>query len=312
MRRAPDDPAAARPRLRAAANLAAATALFVAASALVKLAGGRYPVGEVVLCRGVFSLIPLAWVASRQGGWGVLRARHPRGLLARSAAGIAAMACTFAALPLLPLAEAAAIGFTAPLLTVALAGPLLGEPVGVRRWAAVAAGFAGVLVVAAPGAAPSSALGAVLALAGAFFGALVVIAIRALGEGERAVTVALYYSFALTAAGALTLPFAAVVPTLADLPLLAGVGLLGGAAQIFLTNAYRSAPASFLAPFEYTALLWSVLLDALVWVAAPSVRALAGAALVAGAGIAALRAGGRSATGPAREPAPAEHRSTGT
>lgn len=279
--------------------LIASAGVFVGMSALVKLVGDRYPTGEIVFFRGTFALVVLLALVPFQGGAAVFRPARPLGLLLRSLAGLSGMALTFAALPLLPLADAAAIGFMAPLLTTALAGPLLGEPVGLRRWLAVGVGLLGVLLVLRPGYGVMS-VGALLALGAAFFGALAMLAIRHLGHAERGLTVALYYTLLTVIVGASTLPFGGIVPDVPDFALLAGVGLLGGVGQILLTKAYRSAPASFVAPFEYTAMIWSVALGYLLWGDLPGPLVLAGAALVVAAGLSLLRERTPGAERPAR------------
>jgi drug/metabolite transporter (DMT)-like permease len=280
--------AAASPAWRAATALVLSAAVFQAMGAVVKLLGDTYPTGQIVFFRGLFATLVLVALVPGEGGLRILRPARPLGLLLRSLAGLTAMILIFAALPLLPLADAAAIGFTAPLLTTALAGPLLGERVGRRRWLAVAAGFVGVVIVLRPGTGVLGT-GALLALAGAFFGALAMLAIRHLGQAERGVTVAFWYSLLTAAVGAATLPFAAVWPGPMDLALLVAVGLLGGVGQILLTQAYRSAAASFVAPFEYTAILWSILLGLAIWGDWPDAAVLVGSALVVAAGLALLR-----------------------
>jgi drug/metabolite transporter (DMT)-like permease len=273
-----------RDRLVAAAALVAAAGLFAVMGALVKLVGDRYPLGQIVFFRGAFALVVLLALVPFQGGVAVFRPARPAGLVARALAGLTAMTLIFAALPHLPLAEAAALGFTTPLLTTALAGPLLGEMVGLRRWLAVLIGFLGVLLVVQPGGAAFN-WAALLALSGAFFGALAMLAIRHLGKTERALTVALSYTLITAIFGALTLPFSAAMPDPGDFVLLASIGLVGGFGQICLTHAYRSAAASFVAPFEYTALIWSTGLGLLLFGHLPGPAVLFGAALVVAAGL---------------------------
>jgi drug/metabolite transporter (DMT)-like permease len=151
----------------AALSLVVATGLYGGMGALVKLMGERYSIGELVFYRGFFATLVLLALAPGRGGWGVFRTSRPAGHAMRALAGLGGMSLTFAAITLLPLAEAAALGFAAPLLTTALAGPLLGERVGPWRWAAIAIGLGGVLIIVQPGSSAFS-WGAPLALAGAF------------------------------------------------------------------------------------------------------------------------------------------------
>ena len=182
-----------------------------------------------------------------------------------------------------------ALGFAAPLLTTALAGPLLGERIGLWRWGAIALGFAGVLFVVQPGSI-SFSWGAPLALSGAFCAAVAMLSIRRLGGTERGLTVALYYQFLCAAVGGFSLLFHATMPTAHELLALSGIGILGGLAQLLMTRAYMTAPASFVAPFEYTAILWSIGLGLLIWGEVPSSPVYLGACLVVVAGIIVARA----------------------
>ena len=275
-------------RLSAALALVGAVGLFAAMGALVKLVSGRYALGEIIFYRGFFATLVLLALAPGQGGWQVLRTSRPLGHALRSLAGLTAMTCTFATLALLPLAEATALGFTAPLLTAALAAPLLGERVTRCRWLALLLGLAGVLVIARPGTATFS-WGALLGIVGAAFVALSMLSIRRLGGTERGLTVALYFQLACTLAGAVSLLFVRHLPAAADLLALVGIGLLGGTAQVLMTRAYMSGPASWIAPFEYSAILWSTLLGFALWGELPGPEVILGAVLVIGAGLMVMR-----------------------
>ena len=275
-------------RLSAALALVGAVGLFALMGALVKLVSGRFALGEIIFYRGFFATLVLLALVPGQGGWQVLRTRRPLGHALRSLAGLTAMTLSFAALAMLPLAEATALSFTAPLLTAALAVPLLGERVTRQRWLALLLGLAGVLVIVRPGTATFS-WGTLLGVAGAVFIALAMISIRRLGGTERGLTVALYFQLACTLAGAASLLFVRHLPGAADLLALVGIGVLGGLAQVLMTRAYMSGPASWLAPFEYSAMLWSALLGFLLWGDLPGPAVILGASLVIGAGLLVMR-----------------------
>lgn len=275
-------------RLSAALALVGAVGLFAAMGALVKLVSGRFALGEIIFYRGFFATLVLLILAPGQGGWQVLRTNRPLDHALRSLAGLTAMACTFTALGLLPLAEATALGFAAPLLTAALAVPLLGERVTRQRWLALLLGLAGVLVIVRPGTATFS-WGALLGVAGAACIALAMISIRRLGGTERGLTVALYFQLACTLAGAVSLLFVRHLPAAEDLLALVAIGVLGGLAQVLMTRAYMSGPASWIAPFEYSAILWSTLLGFALWGELPGPAVILGAALVVGAGLMVMR-----------------------
>ena len=195
----------------------------------------------------------------------------------------------------LPLADATAISFASPLITVALAAIILKERVRVYRWTAVLIGFAGVIVMLIPhldvehyavaGAASVATIGSILALLAAFCNAGTVIQTRRLTQSETTSSIVFYFSLVTALAGALTLPFAWHSPTLSELTKLIALGILGGIAHIFLTESYRHAAASVVAPFDYTSMLWALLLGYWVFGELPSALVYVGATIVAGAGL---------------------------
>src|SRR6201984_3175964 len=125
--------------------------LFAVMSALIRYLGARYPIGEVVFFRSAFAIVPVMLVYARRGELAAaLRTESALGPASRGALSIVGMFCNFGALARLPLIEANAIGFSSPLIGVALAALVLKERVRIYRWSAVTVGFAGVLVVLAP------------------------------------------------------------------------------------------------------------------------------------------------------------------
>lgn len=268
------------------------TVLFAIMATLVKIASRDYPVTQVVFFRSFFALLPIIVIALRSGeGFGILRTQRPFGHALRSLAGTFAMFTNFAALALLPLAEATALAFAAPLFAVVLAVVLLSEQVGVYRWSAVILGFCGVLLVARPLALLSGAPGAVsphgvlLGLLGAFFIALSLIFMRRLSQVEHASTIVFYYSLTTTIVSAITLPFTAVWPTPSGLALLVLTGVVGGAAQLLYTASYRYANVTTLAPFDYAQLIWATVLSYLVFDYVPAAVAFAGIFLITASGV---------------------------
>jgi drug/metabolite transporter (DMT)-like permease len=202
------------------------------------------------------------------------------------------MFLSFAALARLPLVDATAISFAAPLITVALAAMILKERVRIYRWSAVAAGFLGVVVMLAPyfdiarmAAASAPAVGALLAVAAAFCNAGTVIQTRRLTDSETTSAIVFYFSLFCAIAGLLTLPFAWHPPTGSELAALVAIGVLGGISHILLTESYRFAPASVVAPFDYTAMLWAFVLGYALFGEAPQPLVFLGAAIIAVAGL---------------------------
>lgn len=271
----------------------AATLAFALMALIVKLLGDRFHVGQLVFFRSAFALIPvLSAVIWTGGGLRSLATKRPGAHALRSLAGSTAMFTGFAALTLLPLADATAIGFAAPIVTVVLAVFMLNETVRLYRWTAVGIGFAGVLMMLAPhlgaGQTPSL-LGAAFALMGAIAAAFAMIFVRRMsiaGDGkEPAAVIAFYFQITAAALALLTLPFVWTTPAFPDLILLVLSGLLGGLGQLLLTNAYSHADASTIAPFDYVAMIWAVLFGWLFLSEWPVPLVLIGAAIVSVAGI---------------------------
>lgn len=268
--------------------------LFALMSALVRSLGETIPVGQVVFFRSAWAILPVVVIyAWRRELMAAVRTGRPLGHLGRGLISMTGMFLNFAALARLPLVDATAIGFAAPLITVALAALFLGERVRVYRWSAVAVGFAGVIVMLWPyldlarlvsGSAVTT-VGAFLALAGAFTNAGSVIQTRRLTDTETTSSIVLYFSLFCALAGAATLPFAWVTPTGAQLAALIATGLLGGIAHLLLTESYRFAPASVVAPFDYTAMLWAFVLGYAMFGEVPTLYVYVGSAIVAGAGL---------------------------
>jgi drug/metabolite transporter (DMT)-like permease len=200
----------------------------------------------------------------------------------------------FVALANLPLSDAIAIGYAAPLITVVLAWLLLRETVRPYRWAAVAAGFAGVLIMlypnlrgswAGPAVLSGSALGAAAALFGAFCSAGATIQVRHLTKTERTGAIVLYFSLLTTALGLLTIAFGWTVPNGRELALLIGIGVLGGIGQILLTQSFRYADASLVAPFDYSTMIWALPIGWALFGQWPDRYVAIGGAIVAAAGL---------------------------
>jgi drug/metabolite transporter (DMT)-like permease len=196
----------------------------------------------------------------------------------------AATVTNFTALKYLQLTETAAIYFSSPLIVAALSVPLLGERVGPRRWAAIAAGFAGVLIVIRPG------LGLMhwavsLAVLTALIGALYQLMSRKLAEDDSAHTTQLYTAMIAAAAASPLIAFGWVEPDAKGWALMVLLGVLGGVGHWLLAVAHAHAPAPALAPFNYTQILWMPLLGYFVFADLPSVWTVAGAAVVAASGL---------------------------
>ncbi len=278
------------PRLGIGLKVASAL-IFTGMVAMVKVLDGRYPVGELIFARSFFGMIPVLVMVAWQGQLAVaFTTRRPWGHVSRAIVGGSAMAMWFGALARLPLPDATAISFSAPLITVALAAIILREKVRAYRWSAVIVGFFGILIILSPhlgGAVLSeeASEGAMLAFAAAVFMALAMITVRRLTSTERTSTIVVWFAAVTSLFALMTAPFGWVMPDTGDAVILVLIGLLGGVGQILLTQSYRYADASTIAPFEYTTMIWTVIVGWLVFSEIPTGEVVLGALIVIGAGV---------------------------
>jgi drug/metabolite transporter (DMT)-like permease len=273
------------PRARGIAAMIGAVALFSAMDALMKLLVARYPPMQVTTLRGLASLPFLLLPFLIRGRWYRLRTSRWHWHLGRAAIGVVMLASFIFAIQRLSLADTYSIFMCAPLLIAALSVPLLREHVSAGQWIAIAVGLAGVIVMLRPSGTGWATLGGVAAVLSAVCYAASAIALRVLSRSESNESLVFYFTMFLSVgAGLLALPGWRAM-SLSDLPLIVGVGFLGATAQHLITEAFRSAPAAVVAPFEYTALLWGVLLDLVIWKVLPNAITIAGGAVVIGAGL---------------------------
>jgi drug/metabolite transporter (DMT)-like permease len=262
---------------------------FICMSIILKVTADEVPPGEQVFFRSFFAIpITLVWLAARGDLRTGLRVASRLGHVWRGVAGTLAMGLSFAGLGILPLPEATAIGYAAPLLIVVFAAMFLGEEVRAFRLSAVALGMIGVLIILSPrfsgiGDARQT-LGASFALMGAVFAALAQIFIRKLTVTETTSAIVFWFSCTATLLSLITIPFGWVVPSPQAAILLIAAGLIGGVAQILLTSAYRFADASIIAPFEYSSMLLALLVGYFAFSEVPTMMMLSGAGLVILAG----------------------------
>ncbi|HZH42695.1 MAG TPA: DMT family transporter [Lysobacter sp.] len=274
---------------RAALTMLAAVGLFALMDAGLKLLSAHYPPFQVTALRGAASLpFVLAWVMT-SGGLRMLRPVRWSLHLLRAAIGIVMMAAFAYALQTLPLSTTYTIFFVAPLLITALSVPFLGERVGPRRWIAIVVGLLGVVVVLRPTGEGVLSLAGLAVLLSALGYAVSAITVRVLARTDttQAITV---WLLALMALGAGVLAWPEWQPLRAsDTWIIAGVGLAGALGQYAITEAFRIGEASLIAPLEYTALVWGVLLDLALWGVLPDAVTWFGAAIIVASGLYLLR-----------------------
>ena len=243
---------------------------------------GYHPM-QVVFLRFLIALAPASVVVAF-AGLEKLRTQRPLMHAGRGILMAITLTLFFTGLRDLPLAEGISVAFTAPLFVTALSGPLLGERVGLARWVAVGVGFIGVLIVVRPGAAafqPQS----LYILASALCFAFAMLLTRRLTRTETNTAIYAYTTFfAALTAGCLQ-PFIWQTPQAAHIPWFITLGMVGGLSSYLIIVAYRNAPASVVAPFDYMALLWGALWGWVFWREVPDGAVWLGAAVIAMAGI---------------------------
>jgi drug/metabolite transporter (DMT)-like permease len=271
--------------LKAIVFMLTAVAAFSGMDTLLKILSQHYPPLEVVTLRGAssipFMLLPLVVM-------GRLSALKPVriGMHALRAVLMLLVLVAFVyAVRALSLADAYAIFLAAPLIVTALSVPLLGEHVGWRRWLAICVGLVGVITMLHPTASSLVSLGAVAALLSATGYAFNAIALRVITRTDTTASV-VFWMIGLMTVMAFILAAPHWIPVRnEDWTLLAAIGIFSAIAQHLLTEAFRSAPPSVVAPFEYTALLWGILVDRLVWGIFPTSRVYIGGGIVIASGL---------------------------
>ena len=258
---------------------------FSTMGALLKLAsveGMNAP--ELVFYRSVFSLpVVLFWVLKAES-LAALKPNRPLAHVWRSGLGLLSMGLTFQALILLPLAEATAINFTAPIFATVLSFLILREDVRIHRWAAVVVGFIGVLIVARPGGSSLPAFGVGIALVAALCQSGVTTTLRQIQRSENISAIVFWFAVAGILVGGLLMPvFGHMHGPRAFALVLAG-GLAGGVGQLLMTTSLR-APVSVVSPFDYLQIVGATAYGWLLFSDVPTVHTIAGATLIAGSGL---------------------------
>lgn len=268
--------------------------IFVCMSTLIKAAGNEIATGQITFYRSAFAMVPiLGYLAFRGQLRDAFKTADFTGHIARGFVGILAMSFGFYGLLHLPLPEAIAIGYAMPLIAVAFAALFLGETVRLYRWSAVVIGLVGVMIITWPrltlfregGFGSLEALGAASVLISAALGAVAMVLVRKLVKNERTHTIVLYFSLSASVFSLATLPFGWPSISREAFLLLMVAGFCGGVAQILLTESYRHADMSTIAPFEYTSIVLGLIIGYFLFDDIPTATMLIGTAIVVGAGI---------------------------
>lgn len=267
----------------------AAVLMFALMDAGLKLLSSQYPPLQVAALRGLSSLpLVTVWVLATVPARSLLRVHWPLHLL-RGVLGVAMMAGFVYGLRTMPLSTAYAITFVAPLLVTAMAGPLLKEKVGAARWTAIGIGLVGVLVILRPTGEGMLTGGGLAILVAAVCYAMGAVTVRMLAQRDSTQAMVFWFVVLLSlGAWLLALPTWKPLQS-AHVWIIAGVGVSGSLAQVALTEAFRRGEASLIAPLEYTALVWGVLLDVALWSVLPDGVTWIGAGIIVASGLYLLR-----------------------
>ncbi|MEZ5805738.1 MAG: DMT family transporter [Rhizobiaceae bacterium] len=267
---------------------------FIGMTSLIK-ASGQVPAGQIVFFRSFFAVPPiLLFLAYQRELRTAFHTKRPFNHFARGLVGVTSMGLGFFALTRLPLPEAITLNYAQPLLVVVFSAIFLGETVRAYRWTAVVIGLVGVMIVSWPkltlfgsSAALDSeeVLGVSAALGAAAVSAVAMLLIRSLVHTERTATIVLWFSLTASVLSLLTIPFGWERLGWQQATLLVGAGVCGGVGQILMTEAYRHAEASTVAPFEYTSLMLGVAIGYFVFSEVPTIHVVVGGAIIVAAGI---------------------------
>ena len=241
---------------------------------------------EILFWRQALAIpVVIVWALATTGSLAVFATRRPGAHVRRGLFGLTGMVLNFAAVVLLPLAEATTMNFTAPIWAVILSMLLLKDKVGIWRWSAVLLGFAGIVLIAQPGSGHIPLLGASVALGGAFMIALISIQIADLNKTEQPITIVFWFAMIAAPVCGLALPWVFSAHSPLQWALLAAMGVMGTLGQILLTASLRYGKVASVIVMDYSSLFWATLYGWLVWDTLPTPWTWLGAPLVVAAGL---------------------------
>jgi len=254
-------------------------------AAVRELVNRDYPLSEVLLFRYLFASGFFWVILLSTAGLAGLATRRPLDHAIRSISGIVSLGLLYFAITRIPIADATALAYAAPIFITVLSIFLLGEVIGLQRWLAVIAGFIGVLLIARPEV-DGWDIGVLAAAGSALTGALVAIWLRKLSSSEKSVSIGIYYNnLGSLVCLAWVLLSGWLTPRGADLWLFLGFGIGCGMQQWLLTVSFRYAEASLLAPLEYLAMVFAAIVGFVFWGEVPVVTTWVGGAIIAASGL---------------------------
>jgi drug/metabolite transporter (DMT)-like permease len=269
--------------MRGAAFMLISAVSFAAMAGIIRYLGDHLHPFEIAFFRNIVSLALMApWVL--RGGIAGLRTASIRKYSLRGLASITAMLCWFYGLATMPIAEATALSFTAPIFTSIAAIFFLGERMGMRRWAAIVVGFTGAMIILRPGLSAIS-LSALVVLGGSAAVACSVIMVKILSRTEPSSLIVAYMGIYLVPMSLIPALFVWTTPTLSDWFWLIVIGAVATVGQLGMTHAYAATEATVVLPFDYARLPSAALIGYLAFNEVPDIWTWVGATVIAGSAI---------------------------
>lgn len=285
--------------LRAITLMVVGIFMFSIADALIKAMSGIYPTGEVMAFRNFFACGPMFFFFYRYARGSVFQTKKLFLQIFRGFIGFISMAFAFLAFKFMPLADAVSLTMSGTIFLAILSGLILKEKVCRSRWIAILLGFAGVLIITRPGASVFSGA-AIFAIGSAMLFAISAVCVRYLSRTDSASTTVFYFILVCLVCSILTIPaqwifpdsswvrqgiVGWVTPTWTDILILGLIGFIGGSAQIAVTQAFRIASGPIVAPFQYTDIIYSMIIGYIFWSEVPDIFLYIGALLITLSGI---------------------------
>ena len=272
------------PIYRGMAVMFLAVALYSVNDAFLKWMASSYHPMQIMFCRSFFTWLPLLGSILQKQSWNGLRSGNKSYHALRAAIMTLSLPCYIYAFKLLPLADAYAVAYVAPLFMAIFSIPILGEKIERHAWLAILVGFSGVLIMMRPGSAVFS-LGGLSALVGGILWALGLVMGRKISQTENDFSLSLWFLGACFLLSSLFMPFCWQSPSLSDWGLFAISGLIGGAGLLAITRAFSLAPASIVGPIDYLILVFGTLIGYVVWGDIPDTFIIIGALILVLSGL---------------------------
>ena len=259
--------------------------LFSMQDAFVKWLTTDYWLIQLLFMRSIVVVFSSGlFIAIRHGRSG-FKTSQPRDHLLRTLFNFFAFVSYYIAVTLMPLAQATSIALTAPLFMTALSGPLLGEPIGIKRYSILMLGFVGALIVIQPTAVDMNLQGSIYAVLGAFLFAMLAIQTRKMSKHESSELMVFYAALGFLPATGIPMLFYWETPDTTSFVLMLMLGLITVFAQYAIVQSLQYARVHVIAPFEYITVIWAVLIGWFVFSEAPTITMLSGASLIIAAGL---------------------------